>query len=150
MKTICGADCSACMLKSSCMGCEASGGHPFGKKCLIAGCARSRNQKACSECSVCSLREQLIAQINDLNIPDMDPLSTLYALKGSFINLPYSLPSGQNVRLWDENGIYLGSQVFKRGSDRCYGIAADEKYLMVCEYGADGADAEIVVFKRWN
>lgn len=35
-------------------------------------------------------------------------------------------------------------------SDRCYGIAADEKYLMVSEYGAYGSDAEVIVFKRWN
>ena len=46
--------------------------------------------------------------------------------------------------------IYLGSQLHKRGSDRCYGIAADETYLAVSEYGENGADAQLVVFKRWN
>ena len=30
------------------------------------------------------------------------------------------------------------------------GIAADEQYLMVAEYGENGSDAKIVVFKRWN
>ena len=30
------------------------------------------------------------------------------------------------------------------------GLAADNKYLMVSEYGCYGSDAEIVVFKRWN
>jgi len=29
-------------------------------------------------------------------------------------------------------------------------LVADEEYLLVCEYGVDGADAEIIVFKRWN
>ena len=29
-------------------------------------------------------------------------------------------------------------------------IVADETYLMVAEYGECGAEAEIVVFKRWN
>lgn len=33
----------------------------------------------------------------------------------------------------------------KKDSDRCYGIIADEKYLMVFEYSGFGADAEIVV-----
>lgn len=150
MKTICGADCSTCMLRSSCMGCEATGGNPFGKGCLIAGCARSKNQKCCSACGICTLREELVHQFNNLGIEDMDPVSTLYALKGAYINLPYTLPGGQNACFWDDNAIYLGNQVFKRGSDRCYGLAANERYLMVCEYGADGRDAEIVVYKRWK
>ena len=30
------------------------------------------------------------------------------------------------------------------------GIAADETYLAVSEYGENGADAQLVVFKRWN
>ena len=54
------------------------------------------------------------------------------------------------VKLWDDNRIYLGNQLHKKGSDRCYGIAADEKFLMVSEYGCYGSDAEIVVFKQWN
>ena len=29
-------------------------------------------------------------------------------------------------------------------------IVADETYLMVAEYGECGAEAEIVVFKRWS
>ncbi len=29
-------------------------------------------------------------------------------------------------------------------------IVADETYLMAAEYGECGAEAEIVVFKRWN
>lgn len=28
------------------------------------------------------------------------------------------------------------------------GLTADENYLLVCEYGENGADAEIVIFKR--
>lgn len=64
------------------------------------------------------------------------------------IYIEYSLPSGQAVKFWDDNKIYFGTQLCKADSDRCYGILADEKYLMVSEYGADGADAEIVVFMR--
>ncbi len=36
----------------------------------------------------------------------------------------------------------------KIGSDRLYGIVADENYLCVCEYGAEGTVPEIMVFKR--
>jgi hypothetical protein len=31
---------------------------------------------------------------------------------------------------------------------RCYGLTADENYLLVCEYGENGKDPEIVVFRR--
>lgn len=85
-----------------------------------------------------------------MNIQDMEEVTDLNALKGSFINLEYHLPGGQTVKFWNDNKIYLGNQLHKKDSDRCYGIAADEKYLMVSEYGENGSDAEIVVFKRWN
>ncbi len=74
----------------------------------------------------------------------------LNALKGSFTNIEYALPNGQIVKFWDDNKIYLGNQLHKKDSDRCYGIIADAKYLMVSEYSGFGADAEIVVFKQWN
>lgn len=32
--------------------------------------------------------------------------------------------------------------------ERCYGIACCEKYILVSEYGKNGADAELVLFKR--
>lgn len=78
----------------------------------------------------------------------MRRMCSLYALKGSFVNVEYTLPSGQQVKVWDDNKIYLGNQLHKKNSNRCYGIAADEKYLMVCEYSDGGAKPEIVVFKR--
>ena len=62
----------------------------------------------------------------------------------------YALPNGQIVKFWDYNKIYVGNQLHKKNSDRCYGIIADEKYLMVSEYSGFGADAKIVVFKQWN
>ena len=98
----------------------------------------------------CKLKEKLIAQFNALGIEDMEKVTSLNALKGSFINLEYTLPGGQSVKIWEDEKIYLGNQICKKDSDRCYGLAADEKYLMICEYGDAGSDAEIVVFKRWN
>ena len=47
------------------------------------------------------------------------------------------------------NATYWGNQVEKQGTNgRCFGIACDEHYILVSEYGKDGADAELVVFKR--
>ena len=91
-----------------------------------------------------------MAAFNDLGIPDMPPVTELYALKGSVINLAYTLPSGGIIGFWDDDKIYLGYQLPKQGSDRSYGIVADERYLMVSEYSGYGSDAEIVIFKRWG
>lgn len=150
MNTICGADCSACMLRKSCPGCAATKGHPFGKECLLAVCTKEKQQESCANCGACSLRNDLIGQFNSLGIADMEPITALYALKGSFINMTYKLPGGQPARFWDDDKIYLGCQTGKLGSSRCYGLAADEKYLMVCEYNPDGTGAEIVEFRRWK
>lgn len=144
MGSICGIDCAGCGFSGTCAGCTETGGRPFGVECAIAACCR-KGEDALEKC-----KGRLIAAFNELNIPDMEEVAELNALKGSFINIEYTLPNGQAVKLWDDNGIYFGNQLHKKGSDRCYGIAADGKYLMVAEYGDMGADAEIVVFKRWR
>lgn len=107
------------------------------------------NCRKCSE-EFRELKEKLIAEFNALGIKGMKEVTDLNELKGSFINMEYTLPSGQNMKIWDDDKIYLGNELCIEGSDRCYGIAGDEKYLMVCEYGDAGADPELVVFKRWN
>lgn len=98
--------------------------------------------------SNCRLKQELIAEFNALGIEDMAEVTDLNLLCGSYINLEYTLPGGQTARLWDDNRIYFGNQLCKKDSDRCYGLTADENYLLVCEYGDAGADPEIVVYKR--
>ena len=98
--------------------------------------------------SIAELKKQLIEEFNSLNIPDMKKVTDLYTLKGSFINLEYTLPNGQKVKLWDDKKIYLGAELCKEEGNRCYGLVADENYLLVCEYGDNGSDPEIILFKR--
>ncbi|MBD3108453.1 DUF3795 domain-containing protein [Bacillus sp. AGMB 02131] len=150
--SICDVDCDKCELKYTCSGCAATNGRPFNGDCVIALCCHSKGRDYCSECSdmPCKLKEKLITELNQLGIEDMEEVTSLNALKGSYINLEYTLSSGQVVKFLDDNKIYLGNQMCKIGSRRCYGIAADEKNLMVCEYGEGGCNAEVVVFKRWN
>ena len=150
MDSICGLDCSECGLKESCGGCAETNGHPFGGSCVIAACY---DDKGCENCGKffegsCRLKKQLIAEFNALGIEDMEEVTNLNALKGSFVNLEYPLPSGQVVKLWDDDRIYLGNQLCKKNSNRCYGLTADENYLLVCEYGDGGSDAEIIIYKR--
>ena len=94
------------------------------------------------------LKQKFIDEVNALNIPDMPVIDNLFVLQGSFINLEYKL-NGNTFSILDKDKSYWGTQVEKQNSDgRCYGIACDEKYILVSEYGKDGADAEIVVLKR--
>lgn len=154
----CGLDCSKCEWKENCSGCAATDGKPFGGDCMLARCSRQKGLSSCRECAAggcfgesakaCMLKQQLIAEYHALGIADMEQVSDLNALKGSYVNLEYTLPSGQKVKLWDDNRIYLGSQVCKKDSDRCYGLTADENYLCVCEYGENGSDAQLVVYQR--
>ncbi len=97
-------------------------------------------------------KEAFLKQFNALHLSGLGEVKTLYALKGDFINLEYHLPSGQVIKLWDDDKIYYGAEVCKPGSDRCFGLTADDSYLLVCEYGAGGSDADIVIYKRidWN
>jgi hypothetical protein len=150
LNTICGIDCSVCSYIKTCGGCIATHGQPFGKDCVIAKCCYDKGQNFCSECpeGSCIFQEKLIEEFNNLGIEDMEVVTKLNALKGSYVNLEYTLPSGQTIRLLDDNKIYIGYQLEKKNSSRCYGIVADEKFLLVCEYGKDGTDAEIVVFKN--
>lgn len=149
MKTKCGLDCEECGFEE-CPGCMQTDGRPFGGSCMLAVCC---DEKGCENCgrafeAPCRLKEELIAELNALGIEDMEEVKSLNALSGAYVNLAYKLPGGQEIRFWDDSRIYLGNQIPKRGSDRCYGITADENYLLVCEYGEGGSDAEIVVYKR--
>lgn len=96
------------------------------------------------------MKEQLIKEFNSLGITDMEEVKELNRGTGDFVNLDFKLPCGQSVKLWNDNKTYYINQLEKKNSTRCYGLTADEKYLLVCEYGENGADAEIVIFKRWR
>lgn len=94
------------------------------------------------------IKQQLIDEVNALDIKDMPKIDNLFSLTGSFINQEYKL-NDNTIKLFDDNASYWGNQVEKQGTQgRCFGIACDEHYIMVSEYGKDGVDAEIVMVKR--
>ena len=148
--SICGADCANCPSSAGCGGCRETGGRPFrGGECILAACCRAREQDQCSQCGgVCGLKGPLIEAFNALGIPDMAEVTDLNALPGAYINLAYTLPNGQTVKLLEDEKIYLGNQMEKAGSSRCYGLAADETFLLVCEYGENGSEPEIILYKK--
>lgn len=93
------------------------------------------------------IKDTLIEEFNALGIKNLH-IKDLNLLDGSFVNLEYQLANGQCVKLLEDNKIYWGNQVEIPGSDRCYGLVADDNYLLVCEYGCEGAEPEIIMYKK--
>ena len=94
-------------------------------------------------------KKKLIEEINDLHVEGMPRLESLNALVGSYVNLEYRLPSGQNVKFLDDRKTYLGNQLESElGGDRCFGVLADMEFILVCTYAEGGADPELVLYKK--
>ena len=94
-------------------------------------------------------KQQLIREINDLRIEGMPEVKKLNALVGSYVNLAYRLPSGANVKFLDDHTTYLGNQLESElGGDRCFGILANMDFILVCTYEAEGANPELVLYKK--
>ena len=95
-------------------------------------------------------KQQIIHEINTyLHIEGLPKVIDLNVLPGHFVNLEYRLPNGQMVKFLDDNATYLGSQLeCEFGGDRCFGIVANMEFLLVCTYEQDGANPELVVYKK--
>ncbi len=89
----------------------------------------------------------LIKEFNSLGIENMPLVTELFLLKGEFVNLCYQMPSGE-IKLLDDNSIYLGAQLECPGQDRCFGLVANEDFLPVCKYGAFGKEPELIMYKK--
>ena len=94
-------------------------------------------------------KQKLIREINDLHIEGMPEVKKLNALVGSYVNLTYRLPSGANVKFLDDHTTYLGNQLESElGGDRCFGILANMDFILVCTYEAEGANPELILYKK--
>ena len=94
-------------------------------------------------------KKQVIAEFNDLHIEGMPKVESLNALVGNFVNLEYRLPNGALVKFLDDGATYLGTQLeCEFGGSRCFGLVANMEFLLVCTYEEDGANPELVVYKK--
>ena len=94
-------------------------------------------------------KQKLIGEFNDLHIEGLPKVEKLNALVGKYINLAYRLPNGKTVQFLDDDATYLGNQLeCTFGGDRCFGIAANMDFLLVCTYEANGENPELVVYKK--
>lgn len=149
MDSICGADCDNCGYGKSnnCKGCKNTNGCPFGKQCFIAKYILIGGKDNYE-----LFKKQLVDEINELHIPGMPIIDDLNPLNGTFVNLKYPMPNGKFVQLLDNNEIYLGNQVESDFNDgeilRCFGVLANMDFVLVSEYGPNGDNPEIIIYKK--
>lgn len=94
-------------------------------------------------------KKKLIEEINDLHIVGMPKVEKLNALVGKFVNLEYPLPNGKCVKFLDDQTTYLGNQLESEfGCNRCFGILACMEFIMIATYEAEGANPELVLYKK--
>ena len=94
-------------------------------------------------------KKKLIKEINDLHIEGLPEVKKLNALVGSYVNLAYRLPNGASVQFLDDQTTYLGNQLESElGGDRCFGVLANMNFILVCTYEAEGANPELVLYKK--
>ena len=117
-------------------------GHPFGGMCVAAECVKRGGLEELKK-----MKETLIEEFNALGIQSLQ-VKDLNLLNGFYVNLEYTLTNGQSVKLLEDNHVYWGNQIEISGSGRCYGIVADDSYLLVCEYDCNGTEPQIIVYKK--
>ena len=149
MESICGANCTNCEYgkNNNCKGCINTNGCPFGKQCFIAKYILTGGKESYEQ-----FKKQLIDEINSLDILGMPKINELNPLNGSFVNLNYLLPNGKTIKFLDDNDIYLGNQVENMFNDgeivRCFGILANMEFILISEYGINGYNPEIIIYKK--
>lgn len=94
-------------------------------------------------------KNQLIDEVNALQIEGMPKVENLNALVGKYVNLEYKLPNGKSIKFLDDGATYLGNQLESEfGGDRCFGIVANMDFILVCTYGENGVNPELIVYKK--
>ena len=96
-----------------------------------------------------AFKKQLIREINDLHVEGLPKVKSLNALVGSYVNLAYRLPSGIEVKFLNDQATYLGNQLESElGGGRCFGVLANMDFILICTYEAEGANPELVLYKK--
>jgi hypothetical protein len=91
---------------------------------------------------------KIIDRLHNCGIEELKSVALLKELNGDTINLECRWPNGAVGKILDDKKRYYATQVERAGSDRCFGIAADEHQIAVFTYGCGGKDAELVLWIR--
>ena len=96
-----------------------------------------------------AFKKRLVEEINALSVEGMPKVEKLNALVGKYVNLAYRIPSGDAVKFLDDQTTYLGTQLESEfGEGRCFGVLANMDFILICTYEAQGANPELVLYKK--
>ena len=144
MNNYCGANCESCPSRARCQGCLETCGSPFGGRCVAAEYIRAGGLAAYR-----AFKQQLTEEINVLLAAEGLPAADgLFELLGESVNLEYTMPSGEGVKLLNDKNIYLGAQLELPGLGVCCGIVADASFILICSYSVNGSEPEVILYKR--
>ena len=55
----------------------------------------------------------------------------------------------KEIKFLNDQTTYLGNQLeCEFGGDRCFGVLANMDFIMVCTYEAEGANPELLLYKK--
>ena len=141
---ICGANCAACQNWETCPGCAATGGSPFGGRCVAAPYIKAGGMEQYR-----AFRAERLEEIKALlRARDLPKAEAQCGLPGAWVNLAYPLPSGETVRLLDDKNIYLGCQIEFGDLGVCYGVVADTGFILLCSYSVNGSEPELILYQK--
>ena len=92
------------------------------------------------------IKAKIIDRLHNSGIEELKSVVSLNELRGDYINLECKWPNGAVGKILDDGKKYYAIQVERSGSDRCFGVEADEKQIAVFSYGCEGRDAELVMW----
>ena len=144
MNTYCGANCESCPSKEGCKGCVATCVSPFGGRCVAAEYIKVGGLEAYRQ-----FKQKLTEEVNALLVAEgLGAVDALFELVGAYVNLAYPMPSGDTVKLLNDKNIYLGAQIEFADLGVCYGVVADTGFILLCSYSKDGAEPELMVYRK--
>ena len=144
MSTYCGANCEDCLSKENCRGCRETCGSPFGGRCIAAEYIKFGGLEAYRQ-----FKQKLLGEINALLAAQgIGTVDVLFELAGEFVNLAYTMPSGEKVKLLNDKNIYLGAQIEFADLGVCYGVVADTDFILICSYSVNGSEPELIVYQK--
>ena len=144
MSTYCGANCESCPSRANCRGCIETGGSPFGGRCVAAEYIKVGGLQAYQ-----AFKQKLLDEVNGLLAAEgLGTVGGLVELVGQYVNLAYPLPSGEKVKLLNDKDVYLGTLIEMTDLGLRCGVVADAGFILICRYGADGGDPELIVYHR--
>ena len=104
MNTYCGAICEGCSFSAKCKGCVNTCGSPFGGRCAAAEYIKLGGLAAYEQ-----FKDKLKDEINTLlKAEGFQIVDNLCELVGEYVNLEYTLPSGEKAKLLSDKNNYLG------------------------------------------